>query len=90
MSAQQNPGVSSWGVFSRIQEAMQQAHRYADQLMEGIANAIDLEIWDVAESLAKTLAAHIRKTGEYPADLPKEQMERLVGIYEDSYRFGLN
>lgn len=63
---------------------------YADQLMEGIANAIDLEIWEVAESLAKTLAAHIRKTGQYPKDLPKEHMERLVGMYEQSYRMGLN
>ena len=63
---------------------------YADQLLEGIANAIDLEIWDVAESLARTLAAHIRSTGEYPSELPKEQMEKLVGMYEKSYAFGPN
>lgn len=67
-----------------------QPSTYADQLLEGIANAIDLEIWDVAESLARTLASHIRSTGEYPADLPREQMERLVGMYERSYAFGAN
>lgn len=67
-----------------------QSPSYADQLLEGIANAIDLEIWDVAESLARTLAAHIRKTGEYPSELPKEHMERLVGMYEQSYCFGPN
>lgn len=61
---------------------------YADQLLEGIANAIDLEIWDVAESLARTLAHHIRTTGEYPRHLPREQMERLVGMYERAYAQG--
>ena len=55
---------------------------YADQLLEGIANAIDLEIWDVAESLARTLALHIQRTGEYPHDLPREQMDRLIGVYK--------
>ena len=63
---------------------------YADQLLEGIANAIELEIWDVAESLARTLALHIRNTGEYPRDLPREQMERLIGMYRHSYAHGPN
>ncbi|MEL6187294.1 MAG: hypothetical protein AAFU79_21930 [Myxococcota bacterium] len=69
---------------------MQSSGTYSDQLLEGIANAIDLEIWDVAESLARTLAVHIRKTGEYPQDLPKEQMERLVGMYERARVHGPN
>ncbi len=68
----------------------QTTSNYADQLLEGIANAIDLEIWDVAESLAKTLALHIRKTGEYPAELPKEQMDRLVRLYNTAYVHGPN
>lgn len=67
-----------------------QTSNYADQLLEGIANAIDLEIWDVAESLARTLAHHIRSTGEYPRELPRDQMERLVGMYEQSYAYGPN
>lgn len=63
---------------------------YADQLLEGIANAIDLEIWDVAESLAKTLALHIHTTGEYPEHFPREQMDRLVGIYQQAQQYGPN
>lgn len=63
---------------------------YADQLLEGIANAIDLEIWDVAESLAKTLATHIRRTGEYPKEFPREQMERLVSMYQQASVDGPN
>lgn len=69
---------------------MQTEATYSDQLLEGIANAIDLEIWDVAESLARTLAVHIQRTGEYPKDLPREQMERLVGLYQKSRVQGLN
>jgi hypothetical protein len=69
---------------------MQSAPTYADQLLEGISNAIELEIWDVAESLARTLAVHIRDTGEYPEGLPREHLERLVGMYQSTYRHGPN
>lgn len=73
-----------------MEAVMQQAATYADQLLEGISNAIELEIWDVAESLARTLAVHIRDTGQYPADLPRDQMERLVGMYQSAYQHGPN
>lgn len=63
---------------------------YADQLLEGISNAIELEIWDVAESLARTLALHIRRTGEFPSELPREHMERLVHMYRATYARGPN
>lgn len=69
---------------------MQTQATYSDQLLEGIANAVDLEIWDVAESLARTLAHHIQRTGEYPRLLPREQIEQLVGLYQKSRAQGAN
>ncbi|MBX2814291.1 MAG: hypothetical protein KTR25_20955 [Myxococcales bacterium] len=63
---------------------------YADQLLEGIANAIELEIWDIAESLAKTLAIHIQATGEYPEHLPREHIERMIGSYRQTQAHGPN
>jgi len=51
---------------------------YADQLMTGINDALELEFWEVAEAMAKVLARHIRDTGEYPSALPPAELQRLM------------
>lgn len=51
---------------------------YADKLMTGIMDAIELEIWEVAEAIARALARHIRETGEYPTAVPRAEVERIM------------
>ncbi len=63
---------------------------YADQLLEGIAHAIELEIWEVAEGLARTLATHIRRTGEYPSGLSSKELEGLIDRHQAEHRYGPN
>ena len=63
---------------------------YADELLDGVMKAIELEIWDIAECLARTLAHHIIQTGEYPAELSRENIEQMLRVYQDSSNYGPN
>lgn len=61
---------------------------YSDQLLAGMSTAIELEIHELAEAIAKVLARHIQETGEYPTAIPKGELDRLVGQYRRAQSFG--
>ncbi|MEM1025522.1 MAG: hypothetical protein AAGD10_13655 [Myxococcota bacterium] len=60
----------------------------ADQLLLGIMKAIEHDIWDLAELMARTLAQHIQATGEYPEALPPSELDRLVQQHQTADAFG--
>lgn len=61
---------------------------YADQLFAGMMNALELELADVAEALARVLARHVRETGEFPSALPPEELLPLVDRHARTQAFG--
>jgi len=61
---------------------------YADKLLVGIMDAIELEIWEVAEAITKALARHIRETGEYPTALPRVELDRIMAAQSRSMAYG--
>lgn len=50
----------------------------ADELLLGMLCAIENGGWNHAQSLARTLAQHIQKTGEYPSMFSPGEIELLV------------
>lgn len=60
----------------------------ADQLLLGVMRAVENDIWDLAELMARTLAQHIQATGEYPQALPAAELERLVSQHREARVFG--
>jgi hypothetical protein len=61
---------------------------YADQLLNGVNDALELEFWELAESMARVLARHIHETGEYPSALPKHEIEQLVREHARASAYG--
>jgi hypothetical protein len=61
---------------------------YADQLLAGVNDALELEFWELAESIARVLARHIHETGEYPSALPRGEIEHLVREQARAGAFG--
>lgn len=61
---------------------------YADQLLDGIMTASELDMGELAESIAKLLAQHIRETGEYPSALPKGELEQLMRAQARAMAYG--
>jgi hypothetical protein len=61
---------------------------YADKLLVGIMDAIELEIWEVAEAITKVLARHIEETGEYPTAVPRVELERIMASQARAVAYG--
>lgn len=60
----------------------------ADQLLLGMLCALESDGWAAAQSIARSLARHIQKTGEYPSLLPASEVEPLVAQHRASTAFG--
>ncbi len=60
----------------------------ADLLLVGVMKAIEHDIWELAEVMARRLAIHIQTTGEYPAALSEAEVEVLVAQHRAALAFG--
>ncbi|NJK89015.1 MAG: hypothetical protein HC923_06145 [Myxococcales bacterium] len=61
---------------------------YADELLEGLVTAIELDVWELAEAMARVLARHIAETGEYPQAMPAAEVDVMVRQYRAAEAFG--
>jgi hypothetical protein len=60
----------------------------ADQLLLGVMKAIEHNVWELAEVMARRLAVHIHTTGEYPSALQPEELDNLVAQHRAAGAFG--